>query len=485
MDPVKNGTPGKMPREANAALAAAVTTTGASVSSTPPILQQVSLAASRDYPQLKASTSDQRMREPKKAVEEDIQGLEEFKKFFNSWQFPSQCQHLQKAIFELVRGFERTLLEQRTALEAKPTHSYETDEDEVAMETDWVTAKKKKKKKSTPQCKTNPDGGTRKPPPIKIESNAVKVITSLAAQATNGEENFAVKTLNNKVVKVNFEEESGYRNMVSALKENNAAFYTYENKQTRPIRVVAKGLSHQWEEKDIYENLKATGYKINNVSRRLSAKDKSPLNMFTLSFDHEENIDSIYKINKILHNVVEICPLKGGKFVPQCKNCQEYGHTKNHCNKKPRCVKCGLDHLTVTCNKLPQARPCCANCQGDHPANYRGCIVAKEAQALRKQQRKAKQPIRNPQGKPRQVQNPSVQRPAMGSINNPPLQRPWNQVVKSGKTAPPQPKVQDSDTTLALILNEIKGLRAEITLLTRRVEVIEQRPISGYQHRNK
>lgn len=79
--------------------------------------------------------------------------------------------------------------------------------------------------------------------------------------------------MNNSLVKVNCEEEDGYRKMVSALKEHKVPYYTYENKQTRPIRVVAKGLHHMWSEEEIHNDLLAKGYKIEHVSKQLSAKD--------------------------------------------------------------------------------------------------------------------------------------------------------------------------------------------------------------------
>jgi len=461
-----------------------------------PIIQDVSESSAQDFPQSNESDSQKRMREPKLANEEDMNVLGNFKQFFNNWQFPPQCQHLQQAIAELLRAFERTLLEQKSAIETKqitisenePSH-FSTDEEQLAMETDWVTTnRRKQKKKSTLQSNKNQDG-LRKPPPIKIESTHIKTITSLAEKANVGEANFVIKPINNKIVKVNFENEVGYRNMVTTLKECGANFYTYENKQTRPIRVVAKGLSYQWDEKEVFDFLKTTGYKITNVSKRLSAKDKSPLNMFTLSFDREENIDSIYKIKTILHNVVEICPIKGNKLVPQCKNCQEYGHTKNHCNKKPRCVKCGQGHLTATCQKLPQARPKCANCEGDHPANYRGCTIAKEAQALRKEQRKVTKIKQHPIGintirKNHLNQKPLDQKAGPSNVNKSSIQRPWNEVVKSSATQIQQDKFQEIDSPLFLILSEIKGLRADMMALSKRVETLEARPVS-LQSKNK
>lgn len=67
--------------------------------------------------------------------------------------------------------------------------------------------------------------------------------------------------------------------------------------------------------------------------------------------------------------------------VMQCQNCQRYGHSKNYCHRSPRCVKCAGDHLTKNCERKTKSKDVkCINCQGNHPANYRGCIVAKEIQ---------------------------------------------------------------------------------------------------------
>ena len=61
--------------------------------------------------------------------------------------------------------------------------------------------------------------------------------------------------------------------------------------------------------------------------------------------------------------------------------CQEYGHTKNYCFKSPVCVKCAKKHLTSECpikEKIQSVK--CANCDGNHPASYKGCIVRKQLQ---------------------------------------------------------------------------------------------------------
>lgn len=376
--------------------------------------------------------------------------------------------------------------------------AYETEEEELEQETGWTTQdsrKSKRKRKNTPPKQKPPrrsqppkqkEETIKKPPPIKVDTQDVKKITEIA-HASSGEGNFAVKTLNNKTVKINCDDADGYRKLVSQLKTEDFSYYTYENKQTRPVRVVAKGLHHQWEEKEIYDDLIAKGFKIESVSKKLSAKTKAPLNMFVLSFSHDENVDSIYKLTKIMHNVVEICPLRGGKLVPQCKKCQDFGHTRNHCNKKPRCVKCGKGHITAECTKPAKTRATCANCKGDHPANYRGCTVAKEAQTQRKLQKKAltaqntrsNQSTRSVQNNVNQAQKPQVQRQVQQGTINPSAQLSWAKVASTRREDPTQIASQDMGSMLTLILNEVQSVKLTVSTLTKRVEAMELRQNPG------
>jgi len=41
-------------------------------------------------------------------------------------------------------------------------------------------------------------------------------------------------------------------------------------------------------------------------------------------------------------------------------------------------VKCGGEHITTECKKLPDTPAHCASCGGDHPSNCRGCENFKE-----------------------------------------------------------------------------------------------------------
>ncbi|GIX70693.1 hypothetical protein CEXT_183111, partial [Caerostris extrusa] len=59
--------------------------------------------------------------------------------------------------------------------------------------------------------------------------------------------------------------------------------------------------------------------------------------------------------------------------IAQCHRCQKFGHSSINCRLTARCVKCAQEHLTSECPTQRTDAPLCANCNGKHPASYRGC----------------------------------------------------------------------------------------------------------------
>lgn len=66
---------------------------------------------------------------------------------------------------------------------------------------------------------------------------------------------------------------------------------------------------------------------------------------------------------------------KNKREIIQCKNCQRWGHATSNCHLKPRCVKCGADHMTRECVKPKDIDAKCANCNGAHTACNISCPV--------------------------------------------------------------------------------------------------------------
>ena len=68
--------------------------------------------------------------------------------------------------------------------------------------------------------------------------------------------------------------------------------------------------------------------------------------------------------------------------VPQCFNCESFGHSAQNCKSKQKCVVCGENHSHKGCPKKEAKQPKCANCSGPHVASYKGCPEYKK-QAFR------------------------------------------------------------------------------------------------------
>lgn len=282
-------------------------------------------------------------------------------------------------------------------METSPSHcqtEYVTDEEELAKETEWIRAKSRKKRKmNTPPTQSPPQNDNTKatekskkvppPPPIVVDGvkNYQDFYDFLSLNQPAG--SFTIKMLSGDSVKLNAFNEDSYRGITKTLSDNNSLWHTYENKQERPIRVMVKKLPFTCSPERIVEDLKGKGYKIEEAVNKLSWKSKEPLNMFMLTFNNKEDISKVYEIKSILGCMVEIQPLKTTKLIPQCKRCQVYGHTHKYCSKEPRCVKCIGKHLTINCKKTAEEKPKCVHCGDAHPANYRGCMIAKEMQRIR------------------------------------------------------------------------------------------------------
>lgn len=76
------------------------------------------------------------------------------------------------------------------------------------------------------------------------------------------------------------------------------------------------------------------------------------------------------------HSVVQWTPAPSNKRPAQCKRCQRWGHSANHCGFVPRCVKCDAYHLTKDCLRRDRdvGQPKCVNCGKEgHPANSPTC----------------------------------------------------------------------------------------------------------------
>ena len=98
--------------------------------------------------------------------------------------------------------------------------------------------------------------------------------------------------------------------------------------------------------------------------------------MFFIDIDpNGDSVTDIFSVTFILHTKVKIEEPHKKRQIPQCQNCQSYGHTRSYCAYPPICIKCGENHLTSSYTKSPDTPAKYGLCQGAHPANYKGCTI--------------------------------------------------------------------------------------------------------------
>ena len=324
---------------------------------------------------------------------------------YNAWihekqereKLQSIVQQLQEQIKILQSKSAHTTLDQEDKGQ-KSYEEYHTDEEELSKETEWIRVKNthKKRKASTSPCEAvlpstssinkpytqqNNHIVKRKPPPVIISK--INNYEKLMDRLSNDEIEFQATMMAGEKVKLNTNDEKGYRKLTQVVKDMKVEWYSFENKQSRPIKVVVRNLHQTCRQEIIKMELVKKGLKILEVHQIIRRKDKVPLPLFILTFSKDEDIKKIYEIKEIFHMRVIIEALRKPKLIPQCKNCQEYGHTQKYCGRDPRCVKCAGKHHTRECKKPPNIKAKCIHCGEAHPANYRGCSTAIALQEMR------------------------------------------------------------------------------------------------------
>lgn len=201
----------------------------------------------------------------------------------------------------------------------------------------------------------------------------INVLKETLGSITNNQ-TYSMTTLRNghtvKIVPTTIET---YKLIRSNFTENNISHYTYQLKSERAYRVVLRGLHHSENIEDIEDELTKMGHEARHIVNVLHRKTKEKLPLFYIDLEPKPNNKEIFNVKYLNHMKVSFEAPYKKKDIIQCKRCQRFGHTKNQCMRPYRCVKCGNDHPTASCQKQSNTDATCANCEGKHPASYKGC----------------------------------------------------------------------------------------------------------------
>ncbi|KAK9511603.1 hypothetical protein O3M35_000227 [Rhynocoris fuscipes] len=253
---------------------------------------------------------------------------------------------------------------------------------------------------------------TTKSPPIYVYkiNNYIQFVNQL--KSVIDQNSFTCKARPQNIL-ISTNQSDDYRKVVHFLQQNHTEYHTYQMKEEKAFRVVFRNLHHTIPTEDIKQELIELGFRVRNVSNIKHPELKTPLPLFFIDLEPDSSKNQeIFKIRHILNCIIKVEEPYRTKEIVQCKRCQQYGHTRGYCHVAPRCVKCAGPHFWEQCNKSTETSATCALCNGNHPANYRGCETHKNLQRIRREREQARgvlQPTRRQPPPPPLTSYPDIQ----------------------------------------------------------------------------
>jgi hypothetical protein len=201
-----------------------------------------------------------------------------------------------------------------------------------------------------------------------------------------------MKTLSNGELKILLSNSDDYRKTRVALSQAQkladpdkkilgiVKYHTYRLHEDKPYTVFIRGLHPSTDIDEITSKLALAGHTVVNIINVLQTKtrvdDKTVISkrpLFKVDLKIRDNNRTVYDINTFCYYSVTVETPRKANTLPQCKRCLDIGHSANYCTKTQKCVRCGDRHNIKDC-KYPKSSPSrCANCKGNHTANYKGC----------------------------------------------------------------------------------------------------------------
>ncbi|KAL4132606.1 hypothetical protein QTP88_009730 [Uroleucon formosanum] len=204
-----------------------------------------------------------------------------------------------------------------------------------------------------------PITATKPPPPIFIRTvNDYSTFCALIKELIKCD-NFSCKSSINGI-KLSTETAESYRSVIQFLQENKADFHTYQLKQEKAYRVVLRNLHHTTPINVIKNELESLGHTARNITNVLQRTTKMPLPIFFIDLEPALNNKDIFKIEFIYYTKIKVEEPRFNHQTIQCLRCQGFGHTKSYCYHPPKCVRCGENHLSDTCQKSKSLPAKCA-----------------------------------------------------------------------------------------------------------------------------
>ena len=275
-------------------------------------------------------------------------------------------------------------------------------------------------------------------PPITVVNLTTKQLREVMTKNDIAQTEYHMKATKTGVKLLCMGEE-GYRSAMCGLKTSNIQFHTFTPAAEQPVKIILSGLT-VYDVSELEAELVSVGVvpvEVKLFSKKVVGLEESAL--YLLSFiKGSVKLSELRKVKALFSTIVKwrYFERKSTDAV-QCHRCQQFGHGMRNCNLVPLCVKCGEKHLSAEC-QLPKKADLehsnrsetrgfikCANCSGQHTANYRGCPSRKnyleklaKIRAERRNPPPPPPPPRSSQGRPSNSANSYAEVLKNQSANN-------------------------------------------------------------------
>ncbi|GFW79777.1 probable RNA-directed DNA polymerase from transposon X-element [Trichonephila clavipes] len=214
------------------------------------------------------------------------------------------------------------------------------------------------------------NGSNALPPPLmlritnnyRVQVDTIKKIYPHLRLKTTGEyiKLYSNTTEQNRIVR-------------QTLKELGYHFYVITPKNERPIKIVIKGYPKKADPEDI-KDLENEGFEPERVTQLIERQTKQKLPIFQVTLSRTIENLKIFDLKTLAHLNITVDGYNG-RGVTQCFSCNNFHHNADNCYLKPRCLKCGEEHITKDCPiKQRLEIKFCINCQVyGHMTNWHGC----------------------------------------------------------------------------------------------------------------
>jgi hypothetical protein len=198
---------------------------------------------------------------------------------------------------------------------------------------------------------------------------------------TIARDDFELKVLQNNQIKIQPKSSDKYTTIIKALAEKHTESHTYQPKADSRFRIILRGLHYSTDIQVIKAEIESHGHTVVNIYNIKQNRTNTPLPLFFVDLKPSVNNKNIYLITALFYTKVQFEPPRPKRTIPQCGKCQRYSHTQAYCFHSPRCVTCASSHHTTQCSRKHKSESVkYVLCNGNHPANYKGCTIYKDLQ---------------------------------------------------------------------------------------------------------